>query len=312
MALPSSTSISRYLDRTLPTTRNPRDAEIRILVPIVRAQAAQTLIAVGDALAKPKDADGKVLGLVEVPLNAEPNMNAQVTNRRRDLLRWIAEQERVGASSGRLGILVRVVHSVPLGIREAVLETGTNLLVVEWPGPESQRSGTLSSVLDDLSSQPPADLVLVRPPQRSLDVQGHRMKLVVPIRGGSNARLALRVAAALTDAWSGELSVIHMLNPNDHPDRRANDLEQARAVASSVASPSLVEHETADVRESLISVGGAADVLVLGAHAEKGRHPELVTPEFAGVLSKIEGLLIIVRSAKFETEGNVHDADARN
>jgi len=163
-----SSSITRYLDRSLPLSRNPRESEIRILVPIVRAQAAETLIAVGDALAKPKDADGKVLGLVEVPRNPDRNMNAQVTSRRRDLLRWIANQERVATASGRLGILVRVVHSVPLGIREAVLETGTNLLVLEWPGPESQRSGTLSSVLDDLSSQPPADLVLVRPPQRSL------------------------------------------------------------------------------------------------------------------------------------------------
>lgn len=306
-----SSSISRYLDRSLPLSRNPRESEIRILVPIVRAQAAGTLIAVGDALAKPRDADGKVLGLVEVPHHPEPNMNAQVTNRRRDLLRWIAEQERIGASSGRLGILVRVVHNVPLGIREAVFETASNLLVVEWPGPDSQRAGTLASVLDDLSSYPPADLVLVRPPQRTLDVQGHRMKLVVPIRGGSNARLALRVAVGLTEAWGGELSVIHMLNPADHPDRRARDLEQAREVASSVASPSLVEHETADVRESLISVGGAADVLVLGAHAAKGRHPELVTAEFASVLSKIEGLLIIVRTARFEPEAGALESEAR-
>src|SRR5229473_4644567 len=102
--------ISRYLDRSLPLSRNPRESEMRILVPLVRAQAVQTLIAVGDALAKPQDADGKVLGLVEVPRQPE-NLANQVVHRRRELLRWIAEQENVRGLPARLGILVRVVHN---------------------------------------------------------------------------------------------------------------------------------------------------------------------------------------------------------
>src|ERR1700694_1624836 len=106
--------ISRYLDRSLPLSRNPRECERRILGPIGRAQAVQTLIAVGDALAKPLDADGKGLGLVEVPRNPDSNVAHQVVHRRRELLRWIADQESVLGSPARLGILVRVVHNVPM------------------------------------------------------------------------------------------------------------------------------------------------------------------------------------------------------
>jgi nucleotide-binding universal stress UspA family protein len=292
--------IARYLDRSLPISRNPRESEMRILVPIVRAQAVQTLIAVGDALAKPRDADGKVLGLVEVPRQHESNVNNQVVHRRRELLRWIANQESVAGSPARLGIIVRVVHNVPMGIREAVYETGANLVVIEWPGPSSPRAGTLTSVVDDLSSSPPADLVFVRPPNRALDLSGPQ-RVVVPIRGGGvNARLALNVATRLSAAFGGVISLLHVVDPNHHRDRRAYDLATARDIASMSPSANLVINETAGIGPAIAAAAAQADVVVLGAYSQRGRHPELVRSELADALSGIEGLLILVRSARLD------------
>jgi len=293
--------IARYLDRSLPVSRNPRESEMRILVPIVRAQAVQTLIAVGDALAKPRDADGRVLGLVEVPRHHESNVNNQVVHRRRELLRWIANQESVAGSPARLGIIVRVVHNVPMGIREAVYETGANLVVIEWPGPSSPRAGTLTSVVDDLSSSPPADLVFVRPPNRPLDLSGP-LRVVVPIRGGVNARLALNVATRLSAARGGVMSLLHVVDPNHHRDRRAHDLAAARDIASMSPSANLVINETAGIGTAIASAAAEADVVVLGAYSQRGRHPELVRPGLADALAAIEGLLILVRSARLDAE----------
>ena len=294
--------ISRYLDRSLPLSRNPRESELRILVPIVRAQAVQTLIAVGDALAKPLDADGKVLGLVEVPRQPDANLANQVVHRRRELLRWIADEESVLGSPARLGILVRVVHNVPLGIREAVFETGANLVVIEWPGPTSPRAGTLAAVLDDLSSSPPADLVLVRPSSHGLDLSRRPIRIVVPIRGGVNARLALKVATRLCAAWGGVMSLLHVVDANHHPDRRARDLATARALASTSESATLMVDETAQIGEAIVSAAVEADVVVLGAYSEAGRHPVLMRPELAAALSAVEGMLILVRSPQLEVE----------
>jgi len=294
--------ISRYLDRSLPLSRNPRESELRILVPIVRAQAVQTLIAVGDALAKPLDADGKVLGLVEVPRQPESNVATQVVHRRRELLRWIADEESVLGSPARLGILVRVVHDVPLGIREAVYETGANLVVIEWPGPTSPRAGTLASVLDDLISSPPADLVFVRPSSHGLDLFGRPIRIVVPIRGGVNARLALKVATRLSVAWGGAMSLLHVVDANHHPDRRAHELATARAIASTQPSATLIVSETAGIGQAIVSAAAEADVVVLGAYSEAGRHPALMRPELAEALSVIEGMLIVVRSPQLDTE----------
>lgn len=316
-AVPSSTRTSRGVDRSQPPTLSsldadlkPRDTDLRVLVPIVRAQAAATLIAVGDALAKHRDADGKVLGLVELRRHHESNMTSQVVHRRRDLLRWIADQEIARGSSRGLGILVRVVHNVATGIREAVYETGSNLVVIEWPGPASPRSGTLASILDDLSASPPADLVLVRPSRRKLPLAGNSIKVVVPIRGGPNARLALKVAAALTEAWSGEMSLLHLVNSDDHPDRQARDLENARATASSMPWASLIEQRTKDVGKAIVSAAAQGDVIVLGAYSEKGHHPATVRPELADALASIEGLLIVVRRARLDGD-RVGEAGAK-
>jgi hypothetical protein len=284
---------------------------MRILVPLVRAQAVQTLIGVGDALAKPQDADGKVLGLVEIPRQPE-NVANQVVHRRRELLRWIAEQENVRGLPARLGILVRVVHNVPLGIREAVFETGANLVVIEWPGPNSPRAGTLASVVDDLSSSPPADLVFVRPPSTGLDLAGRPLRVVVPIRGGVNARLAITVATRLSSAWGGEMSMLHVVDPSHHPERRAYDLANARAAASAQPAATLIVNETAGIAEAIAAAASAADVVVLGAYSEKGRHPVLVRPELAEAFSAIEGLLILVRSARLEAETAVDSEPTRS
>ena len=299
--------IARYLDRSLPVSRNPRESEMRILVPIVRAQAVQTLIAVGDALARPRDADGKVLGLVEVPRQHEANVNNQVVHRRRELLRWIANQESVAGSPARLGIIVRVVHNVPMGIREAVYETGANLVVIEWPGPSSPRAGTLTSVLDDLSSSPPADLVFVRPPNRALDLSGP-LRVVVPIRGGVNAALALNVATRLSSARGGVMSLVHVVDPTHHRDRRAYDLAAARDIASMSPAANLVINETAGIGAAIAAAAAQADVVVLGAYSQRGRHPELVRPGLADTLANIEGLLILVRSARLEAEAAAEGA----
>jgi hypothetical protein len=294
--------ISRYLDRSLPFSRNPRESDLRILVPIVRAQAVRTLIAVGDALAKPLDADGQVLGLVEVPRQPDSNVANQVVHRRRELLRWIADQESALGSPARLGILVRVVHSVPLGIREAVFETGANLVLIEWPGPTSPRVGTLTSVLDDLSSSPPADLVFLRPSSHGLDLSSRPIRIVVPIRGGINARLALKVATRLCAAWGGVLSLLHVIDPTHHPERRGHDLAMARVLAATSPSATLIVNETMAIGPAILSAALEADVVVLGAYAESGRHPILMRPELAAALSSIEAMLILVRAPQLEVE----------
>ncbi|MBO0703507.1 MAG: hypothetical protein J2P38_11280, partial [Candidatus Dormibacteraeota bacterium] len=109
----------------------------------MRAQAAGPLIDIGDALAGRPGSQGYVLGLVEVPPRGAGRVAVSIQERQRDILRWIAAADSGahGAQEGapRLGVLVRVTHEVPLGLREAIWENGSDVVVIEWPGPGSRR-----------------------------------------------------------------------------------------------------------------------------------------------------------------------------
>jgi hypothetical protein len=131
--------------------------------------------------------------------------------------------------------------------------------------------------------------------------------VVVPIRGGVNARLALTVATRLSSAWGGAMSMLHVVDPSHHPDRRAYDLANARATASAQPAATLIVNETAGISQAIAAAASAADVVVLGAYSEKGRHPVLVRPELAEAFSAIEGLLILVRAARLDAEAAVEN-----
>src|ERR1700716_1742824 len=180
-----------------PTVGDPIGQRMQLLVPILRAQTATAGLSVADALSAANSGQGHVLGVVEVPRGPTDNLAAQVAQRRHDLLRWIAaiDAHKPGVHSG-LAIQMRVCHNVSLGIREAVYENGSNLILIEWPGLSSRRPRLLSAVLDDLTSEPPADLLLVRPGTRTGQGPLAVKRVLVPVRGGPNAPLALLAGRA--------------------------------------------------------------------------------------------------------------------
>jgi len=276
------------------------NTEPRVLVPIIRAQAAGPLLSIGDGLTRQSRGSGNVLGLVEVPAQASEALAIEVTQRRRDLLRWIAATDdamepRTGPG---LGILVRVVHDVALGIREAAYETNANLIVVEWPGLASRRPRLLESVIENLSAHPPADLLLVRPGEVGSGFHVPAGRILVPVRGGPNARLALRLAATLAGAWQARFTVLHLTDPRHHPDRKAQESAELSFLLSQVAAPApdLVDREAVHIGAAIREAAAGADLVVLGASADPAQGPLLVHSRLAASLRRVSATIAVVRT----------------
>jgi len=106
----------------------------RVLVPIIRGQVAAPLLSLGDAIARRSSTQGVVLGLVEVPAS-QGGLQVPVANRSRELLRWIAatDYERHSVEGGRLTVQTRIAADVARSIREAALETESDIVLLEWP-----------------------------------------------------------------------------------------------------------------------------------------------------------------------------------
>ena len=305
--------IARYLDRSVRRLQASTRDETRLLLPIIRAQSAAVLLRIGDALIRAPGCSGNVLGLVEVPGSQSEQLGLEIAARRRDLLRWIArlDQDREWGSGAVLGILVRVVHAVALGIREAAYETGANLLLVEWPGLRSSRPHLLTRVVHELSQAPPADLVLVRPGPRLIGPGGRPPRILAPVRGGPNAELASDVAAALASAWGGTATLLHLVDRHHPLSRQTQEAEHTARLTDGFRRPDvqMVEKETDDVGRAILEAAKQADVVVLGAYAEHGRHPALVRPELAVSLRKLEGTLILVRTLESTRQPEIDPRD---
>src|SRR5487761_25086 len=136
----------------------------RALVPIIRGQAAAPLLSLADAIARRSSTQGVVLGLVEIP--ASPGgIQMAVAERSRALLRWISatDYERQAVEGGHLSVQTRIAADVTRSIREATLETQSDIVLLEWPRQKSPRRYRLEAVLRSLATDPPAHLVIARP-----------------------------------------------------------------------------------------------------------------------------------------------------
>jgi hypothetical protein len=266
-----------------------------VLVPILRAQAAGPLIEVGDALAAQPGSEGLVLGLVEVPRGGAGRLTSTVRERQHDLLRWIAASDRPAREPApRLGVLVRVTHQVALGVREAIYENDSDTVVMEWPGPGSRRPRALGAVLRDLAVDPPANLLLVRP---GVAVERARHRVLVPVRGGANAALAVRIGAAVAEYWDGALTVLHVASSADHPLRVDHERSLVERVLEDAGQPSATVHErrSDDVGGTILEEAASHGTVILGSVAER-RTPSLVATRLSGMVRALPGTVILVRT----------------
>jgi hypothetical protein len=269
-----------------------------VLVPILRAQAAGPLIEIGDALAGQAGSEGQVLGLVEVPSGRIGGLREEVTERQRELLRWIAatDQPLLSGQGPRLGVLVRVTHSAALGVREAIYENGADTVVIEWPGLGSRRPRALGTVLRDLVADPPADLLLVRPHPGGLRRADTPPRILVPVRGGSNAVLAIQVGAALGEFWGGHLTVLQVVGTRDGAG--APDEVVVGRLLQDAGEPAVEvsRRRSDDVAGTILEEAENRDVVILGTAVDQRPSASLVSPQMARMVRRLEGTVILVRT----------------
>lgn len=270
----------------------------RVLVPIIRGQSAAPLLSLGDAIARRSSTQGVVLGLVEVPPSSGV-LQMAVANRSRELLRWIAATDYAmqPVEGGWLTVQTRVASDVAGGIREAALETESDMVLLEWPCHKSPRRYRLEAVLRSLALDPPAKLVIARPDPQAKGPLTPR-SVLAPLRGGSNASLALSVAAALATQTGAQLTLMHVYDSDHHPDRTQREAAVFHELVQAVRilDPVVLEFIAPDPAATLLWAGSEYDAVVMGAHAEPGRAGMLVGPGLESVVHGLPRTVILTRS----------------
>ena len=246
-----------------PMTRSPLPS--RILIPVANPLTAEELVRLGASLMDRRTGSLTVLGIVEVPEGTPLSEGATRARQARRLLQRVLDFAPEGVT---IHPIVRIGRRAAEGVVEAATELESDLIVFGWGGKPPARPGAPAAVfsptIDEVVRDAPCDIAVVK--QRG---PAEIKRVLVPIRGGPHAVLALRFADALARRNDGKVVALHLIPQNTS--------EGIRAQAQRALSHFIRQHadgqveqqvrEAANVRNAILRESENADVVVMGASA---------------------------------------------
>jgi len=318
-----------------------RRTPYRILLPLANPRTARDLVRIGAGIANGRPTEITALGIVEVPEGISLSEGATQARTARRLLQRVLD---FGDEEGvELRTLVRIGRDAADGVIEAVGEEGSDLVIFGWGGPPSatqtaraEAAATelalgadavaprpvFSPTIDAVVRESPCDIAVVK--QRGLE---QVRSILVPVRGGPHAELAMRISRDLAKRFGAKVVVLHVVPKGIG--ERAVEREQAavdafvREHAGSRRAAGIIREATS-VRQAIIREAANHELVVMGASAQ----PTNASPDgrylfgtlAESVASKAKPTVIVVKTkqsvglATFEelraSEGTLAHADA--
>ncbi len=237
-----------------------------VLVPIGTSIQAEILARIGAIIASDQDGEVLALHVVQVPQQLSLGDGRLLLKESRPLLdEAIARAKEYDVP---VHTIIRLGRNVAEAVKLTAVENASDLMVLGWPGYTNSSGKLFGSIIDPIVDNPPTDVIVVRyRPWRPLK------KILVPVTGGLNSRIAVKLAASMANAESEVdviLTILHVLPLGSN--HRAEILGQ-RAVD---ASQEGVEYEHIETRmiarderaTAILEASEGYDLIVIGASEE--------------------------------------------
>jgi nucleotide-binding universal stress UspA family protein len=243
-----------------------RPLPARIVIPVANPATAEELIRLGADLLDPNAGELTALGIVEVPEGMPLSEGATRARHARRLLQRVLDFVPEGT---RIHPIVRIGRHAAEGIVEAAAELEADLIVFGWGGKSpgvgrEALSSPFSATIDEVLRESPCDIAVVK--QRGVrDLK----RVVVPVRGGPHAELALHVGNAIAQRHGATLVALHIVPPGITLAVRA---QAERALTAFVkqhveGSVETLVREASNVRAAILREADHSDIVVMGAAA---------------------------------------------
>jgi glucosyl-3-phosphoglycerate synthase len=232
-----------------------------ILIPLANPRTAADLVAIGAGV---MDRAGSLtaLSIVEVPEGMALSEGATKARQSRRLLQRVLDFAPEGVE---VHTMVRIGRRAAEGICETAAEEEADLIIFGWggkPGGKRGAAAVFTPTIDEVVRDAPCDIAVVK--QRGI---GEVHRILVPVRGGPHAELALRLADALGRRFDAQVDVLHVIPPGlgeavrTHAERALVALIRQHARGRS--SP--LVREGINVRNVILREAETADLVVMGA-----------------------------------------------
>jgi glucosyl-3-phosphoglycerate synthase len=124
--------------------------------------------------------------------------------------------------------------------------------------------------------------------------------VLVPVRGGPSARLALRAAAALVGSRRTRITALHVHDVRHSEERRARASRQFHDLLVELGTRRVepVEIVSVNPSQAITEAGRRHGVTVLGAFADAARSSVLVGSRLAKTVESLPGTVILAKSSR--------------
>ena len=237
-----------------------------VLVPIGSSLQAEILGRIGAIIASDQGGEVLALHVVQVPQQLSLTDGRIFLKESRPLLdeaiSWAKERDVA------VHTIIRLGRKVAEAIRLTAGENASDLMVLGWPGYTNSSGSLFGSVIDPIVDNPPTDVVVVRyRPWRPLK------KILVPVTGGLNSRLAVKLASSMANAESQEdvsVTILHVLPLGTN--HRAEVVGQRALEASQEGVEydhiGTIMVQSDDRAAAILDVAEGYDLIVIGASEE--------------------------------------------
>ncbi len=180
---------------------------MRVLLPVVSKEVALLLLPFTHAMLEGREGEIILVGVVEVPEWKSLSEGAGEAQKRRQELRELVDEHP--ELPLRALERVHVAHVPWSGILEDIIREKVDLVALPWSG--KKEAPMLGVDQNEVLQRMPCDVVMVVRPEKMLGAR----KILVPLRGGPQASLALGVATAIARTNGGRITLLHVMSEEE-------------------------------------------------------------------------------------------------
>jgi len=254
-----------------------------ILLPVYDVADAESLLPLARAMAHGLNGRVLLFGIVHIPEDRSLSEGALPAQSLRQ------ELERLAAADPLVDMLPTKVTHLPWDeIAQQVDQADYDLLLLRWQ--EDQK--VFGADLHDVLVHPPCDVAIVRPGETS-SIQ----RILLPVRGGPHAELALRISLALAQAHQAEITALHIAppSPQSTEDAPFSDLMPVLQQLQPVTRIVTLQHR---IQAAILSEARHHDLIVMGATARPKTEPVAVGEMAARVFRHTHMTAIAVKTRR--------------
>jgi glucosyl-3-phosphoglycerate synthase len=256
----------------------------RILLPVRQVSEAEELLPLARAIAQGWIGHVLLFGIVHMPAEKSLSEGVLAAQSLRQQL------ERLAAADPWVDMLptARVTYTPWDEIAQQVDQAKTDLLLLRWHQDQTAFGADLHDVLVD----PPCDVVIVRPGEPA-----SLQRILLPVRGGPHAELALRISLALAKAYEVEITALHIAPPAPQSPQDA-PFADLLPVLQQLPPVTRIVTLQRQIQASILSEARQHGLIVMGATARPKSEPIAIGEMAARVLRSTKMTAIVVKTRR--------------